>query len=429
MVVQVTGFTAERMLEIESSSVVSGSVDDNGDLILVKHDATTVNAGRVRGAGSESYLNMGNVSGAINVNTALAETTAFTMTNDTAVTLTNGQNGKTAYITAAGAYILTVNGMTIPTGRAVAIMSMGAWDVYIVGSSGDNTAPAAGTLSVTFPGSDGSLSVAGAADYGSGLHAQAYSFSKDNGTTWTAWQSGSTYLFTALTPVTAYTFKHRVRDAVGNISNGLAVTSTTPAAKTWSTLFTDTFASGTVLAGRTVESGTGTFTNDNATAVNITGGAAVYDPTTGVAQYHVAFAATQTRVRLTANYDTSTHTTAGARANIQLGVDTNNTWNNTLYVTIGTVTNGNTADITFNDNALGNWSIAAAPSKALTGHPAAGKIEVDIDLLNGAGTVKVNDVLVANITGDKFDLLGYGARVNFQNSTTKLLDILCERYG
>lgn len=44
----VSGLTAARMLEIEAASVVDGEiVGDN--LILTKHDATTINAGNVRG--------------------------------------------------------------------------------------------------------------------------------------------------------------------------------------------------------------------------------------------------------------------------------------------------------------------------------------------------------------------------------------------
>lgn len=47
--VSVTGLTAERMLAIEAASVVDGSVDDQGNLILEKHDGTSFNAGHVVG--------------------------------------------------------------------------------------------------------------------------------------------------------------------------------------------------------------------------------------------------------------------------------------------------------------------------------------------------------------------------------------------
>ena len=44
----VTGFTAQRMQEIEDNTVVSGTVVD-GDLILTKQDGSTINAGAVQG--------------------------------------------------------------------------------------------------------------------------------------------------------------------------------------------------------------------------------------------------------------------------------------------------------------------------------------------------------------------------------------------
>jgi Concanavalin A-like lectin/glucanases superfamily len=44
----VTGLTADRMLEIEAASVVDGDVID-GELILTKHDGTTIDAGSVAG--------------------------------------------------------------------------------------------------------------------------------------------------------------------------------------------------------------------------------------------------------------------------------------------------------------------------------------------------------------------------------------------
>lgn len=46
---EVTGLTATRMLAIEAESVVGGSIDGNGHLILVKHDGSTVDAGSILG--------------------------------------------------------------------------------------------------------------------------------------------------------------------------------------------------------------------------------------------------------------------------------------------------------------------------------------------------------------------------------------------
>lgn len=45
----VTGLKADRMLAIEAESIISGTVNVNGDLILTKHDGTTINAGHVKG--------------------------------------------------------------------------------------------------------------------------------------------------------------------------------------------------------------------------------------------------------------------------------------------------------------------------------------------------------------------------------------------
>lgn len=45
----VTAFTAARSLEVENSSVTTGAVDANGDLILTTRGGTTINAGYVVG--------------------------------------------------------------------------------------------------------------------------------------------------------------------------------------------------------------------------------------------------------------------------------------------------------------------------------------------------------------------------------------------
>lgn len=44
----ITGLTAERMLEIEDASIIDGEIR-GGDLILIKHDGTEINAGPVEG--------------------------------------------------------------------------------------------------------------------------------------------------------------------------------------------------------------------------------------------------------------------------------------------------------------------------------------------------------------------------------------------
>lgn len=61
----ITGLTAERMLEIEGASVVEGEVV-NGELILTKHDGTTINAGSVIGPiGPQGPRGLGPIPGEI----------------------------------------------------------------------------------------------------------------------------------------------------------------------------------------------------------------------------------------------------------------------------------------------------------------------------------------------------------------------------
>ena len=93
----------------------------------------------------------------------------------------------------------------------------------------DTTAPVAGTLAVTVTDVKADLAVSGASD---NRAVTGYSFSKDNGATWTAYQNSATYTFTGLTGSTSYTFRHRVKDAAGNVTTGTAVSKTTAATPT-----------------------------------------------------------------------------------------------------------------------------------------------------------------------------------------------------
>ena len=111
--------------------------------------------------------------------------------------------------------------------------SQGSWGYQVVQDSWttptptpDTTAPVAGTLAVTVTDVKADLSVSGASDDRGYVQ---YSFSKDNGSTWTAYQDGSTYTFAGLTASTSYQFRHRVRDAAGNVTTGTAVSKTTAA--------------------------------------------------------------------------------------------------------------------------------------------------------------------------------------------------------
>lgn len=69
----ITGLTAERMLEIEASSVVDGEVVA-GNLILTKHDSSTINAGSVIGPAGPTGagLNASVIAQTTNLNTIIA---------------------------------------------------------------------------------------------------------------------------------------------------------------------------------------------------------------------------------------------------------------------------------------------------------------------------------------------------------------------
>ena len=98
-------------------------------------------------------------------------------------------------------------------------------NVYVTPTP-DTVPPVAGTLTVTTTSSKATLTVSGASD-DRALNAAPYSFSKDNGITWSGWQSAPTFEFTGLAQGTTFTFRHRVRDAEGNVSLGVGVAKAT----------------------------------------------------------------------------------------------------------------------------------------------------------------------------------------------------------
>lgn len=108
-------------------------------------------------------------------------------------------------------------GATQPSGPAL-------W--LIIPAGPDTTPPVAGTLSVTPGRTFADLSVSGASD-AVALDASPYAYSSNGGASWSAWQSTSTYTITGLTESTAYTFRHKVRDAAGNETLGTSVGAST----------------------------------------------------------------------------------------------------------------------------------------------------------------------------------------------------------
>lgn len=112
------------------------------------------------------------------------------------------------------------------------------WVYSVAGASvvdppnpGDTVAPTAGTLAGSAIAADGfTLTVTGASDE-TELHAQPYSFSTDNGATYSAWQSSPVFVVTGKTASTAYQCKHIVRDNADPFHQtpGSAITVTTGA--------------------------------------------------------------------------------------------------------------------------------------------------------------------------------------------------------
>lgn len=79
---QITGFTATRMLAIENSAIVDGDVVGD-DLVLTRYDATTINAGNVRGPVGPPGTPL--PSGLINLTATPAAPTGWLMCDGTAV--------------------------------------------------------------------------------------------------------------------------------------------------------------------------------------------------------------------------------------------------------------------------------------------------------------------------------------------------------
>lgn len=91
----------------------------------------------------------------------------------------------------------------------------------------DTVPPTVGTMaSSSIAVTTYTLTVTGASD-ARGLDSAPYSFSTDNGSSWSAWQTSNVYNVTGATANTAYNTKHKVRDAAGNVSTGSTVVVTT----------------------------------------------------------------------------------------------------------------------------------------------------------------------------------------------------------
>lgn len=134
--------------------------------------------------------------------------------------LTTGTDGKAAWQAPVAASAIKVGGVQPASG-----WWLDSGNVYVTPTP-DTVPPVAGTLTVTTTSSKATLTVSGASD-DRALNAAPYSFSKDNGITWSGWQSSPTFEFTGLAQGTTFTFRHRTRDAEGNVTLGVGVAKAT----------------------------------------------------------------------------------------------------------------------------------------------------------------------------------------------------------
>lgn len=110
----IQGLTAPRMLEIEAAAIVAGVVDENMNLILTKHDGSTINAGKVQGdgvptGGTEGQIIIHTVDGSIwadnfatNVEQVIKNSTGATLSKGTAVYV-SGASGDNVLVSKAQA--------------------------------------------------------------------------------------------------------------------------------------------------------------------------------------------------------------------------------------------------------------------------------------------------------------------------------------
>lgn len=124
----ITGYTAARMAEIENASIVDGYIDGD-DLILVRYDGGTINAGNVRGLVGPQNPD-GNPSGTILMGGWDVAPTGYLMMGQTIV------GGATTQATLAGIYPNWVSGadLVIPDFTGAVPMGDAASSGIISGS-------------------------------------------------------------------------------------------------------------------------------------------------------------------------------------------------------------------------------------------------------------------------------------------------------
>lgn len=329
-----------------------------------------------------------------------------------------------------GATTFKANGVDTPLGAYTAVVwrrtGSGSWGYQVVQDgwttptvAPDTTAPVAGTLAVTVTDANADLTVSGASDDRGGV---TYAFSKDNGATWTAYQSGTTYSFAGLAASTSYVFRHKVKDGAGNETVGTAVTKATVAPPPgWSTIATESFdgASGADLVGTTTDTGGSTWTGTAGKILLDGSGSAVFDTHASNSRASFAFASTTARRRVTATYDVSTHTVGGSTSTVYVGIHTDASLNNSLTAQVNSK-----GELLFNDGAVGVWTYTGTT----TGFPLTGTLTVEFDPAGKSGVVSVNGAQAGTFTGDGA-LTAYGVALLLSGSTAKVSDLIVEAWA
>ena len=289
--------------------------------------------------------------------------------------------------------------VTLMAGEVAAVRHFaGAWRVFTATPGAvvkDETAPTAGTLTVTVAPTTATLTVTGALD-DTALHTLPYAYSKDAGATWTGWTDAATYQYTGLAQQTSYAFRHKVRDAAGNERVGATVTKSTTKVPVFAVVGKDTYtaADGANLAGRTTEVGgfttvgSGTILNNRIEQGRVT--------TTINSGFPAPAATNKNPTRATVSYNVGTYT--GSRVKLEVWANTAGT-NSTAFAI---APDGKVAFIPYSSP---NWTVAweggTAPTVALTG-----TMSLEVDPTQGSGSFTVNGTKVATISGPTTHIAG-----------------------
>lgn len=289
--------------------------------------------------------------------------------------------------------------VTLMAGEVAAVRHFaGAWRVFTATPGAvvkDETAPTAGTLTVTVAPTMATLTVTGALD-DVALHTLPYAYSKDAGATWTGWTDAATYQYTGLAQQTSYGFRHKVRDAAGNERVGATVTKSTTKVPVFAVVGKDTYtaADGANLAGRTTEVGgfttvgSGTILNNRIEQGQVT---------TMINSGFPAPAATNKNpTRATVSYNVGTY--LGSTVRLGMWANTNGTNSTSFSITPD-------GKVAFHPYSSPNWTVAweggAAPTVARTG-----TMSLEVDAANGSGSFTVNGTKVATISGPTTHIAG-----------------------